>query len=308
MRRSSDYPVYLAMRAALAAVRILPRGLALAAGGLLGRTARAAGLRRAVADDNLARAFPLLTPAERNALSRRMFRHLGRMAVDSMRLSAIGPDALVPLVSGGECVRLVREALERGKGVLILTGHVGNWELAGGYLAAIGFPLAAVVKPPANPHVAAHTEATRRRLGIETIPLPEAPTGVLAALRQNKVVALVADQGALRSTTWAPFFGRLTKTPAGPGVFAARSGAPVLFGALVARPDGGYHLDGHVLEQDLTGLGRDATDHVAVKYRASLEALVRQVPEQYLWTHRLWKQQPPAPPAAAVVPAAAGEP
>lgn len=298
MKRASDYPVYLAMRAALAAVRVFPRSMALGTGGLLGQAARAFGLRRAVTDDNLARAFPELSAAARDDLGRRVFRHFGRMAVDSLRLSAVGPRAVEPLVTGGDCVRLLKERLTRGKGAIILTGHIGNWELAGAYLAAVGFPLAAVVKPPSNPYIAAHAERVRRRLGIETIPMPEARSGVMAALRQGRTVALVADQGALRSTTWAPFFGQPTRTPAGPGLFAARSGAPVLFGALIAQPDGGYHLDGEVIEEEVTGDAGEATERIAVKYRAVLEALVRQVPEQYLWTHRLWKWKEPGSPAA----------
>jgi len=297
MNRSSDYPAYLAMRAALAVVRVMPRAAALGVGGLLGQAARAAGLRRRVTDENLAKAFPGLSDAGRGDLARGVFRHFGRMAVDSLRLSAVGPQAVAPLVTGGECVQLLRERLPRGKGVIILTGHVGNWELAGAYLAAVGFPLAAVVKPPSNRHIAAHTERTRRQLGIETIPLPEARTGVMAALRQGRAVALVADQGALRSSTWAPFFGLPTRTPAGPGLFALRSGAPVLFGALVAQPDGGYHLDGEVIEEEVTGDASDATERIARKYREALETLVRRVPEQYLWTHRLWKwKAPPAEP------------
>ena len=299
MKRASDYPVYLALRAALATVRIVPRPLALVVGGLFGQAARAAGLRRRVTDENLARAMPDLSEAERDDLARRVFRHFGRMAVDSLRLSAVGPRAVAPLVTGGECVQLIRERLPRGKGVIILTGHVGNWELAGAYMAAVGLPLAAVVKPPANRYIAEHTERTRQKLGIETIPLPQAKTAVLEALRRNRVVALVADQGALRSTTWVPFFGQPTRTPSGPGYFAAKSGAPVFFGALVATADGGYRLEGDVLEEEVSDAPDVAIERVAAAYRRRLERLVRQVPEQYLWTHRLWKQQPPAglPPA-----------
>lgn len=293
MNRRGDYPTYLAMRAAEATIAALPRSLALGAGAALGRSARALGMRRRITEDNLAVAFPELPARERSALAARVFAHFGRMAVDSLRLSARGPSAVVPLVTGGECVQLVRDRLPRGRGIIVLTGHVGNWELAGAYLAGLGFELAAVVKPPSNRHVAEHADRVRRKLGIETIPMPQARTGVMDALRHNKVVALVADQGALRSTTWTPFFGRPTRTPAGPGVFAARSGAPVIFGALIAQPGGGYHLAGQVLAEEVRSEAAAATLEVARLYRAALEALVRRVPEQYLWTHRLWKQQPP---------------
>lgn len=293
MKRGSDLPAYLAMRAAMAGVRVLPRRLALGAGAAAGRAAHALGLRRAVTEDNLAAAFPELAADARADLARRVYEHFGRMAVDSLRLSASGPSALVPHVAGGECVRLVREALAKGRGAIILTGHIGNWELAGAYLAATGFPLAAVVKAPSNPWMARHTERVREGLGIESVDMPQAKTAIPLALRQNRAVALVADQGALRSNIWAPFFGRPTKTPAGPGLFAVRSGAPVLFGALVASGAGRYELMGEVLVEQMTGDVEEASRHVAGLFRARLEALVRRYPEQYLWTHRLWKQQPP---------------
>jgi KDO2-lipid IV(A) lauroyltransferase len=282
------------MRAALAAIRILPRPLALAAGAAAGRAAHALGLRRSVTEDNLAVAFPELAPDARAAMARRVYEHFGRMAVDSMRLSASGPSALVPHVTGGESVRLVRDALAKGRGAIILTGHVGNWELAGAYLAATGFPLAAVVKAPSNPYMARHTERVRERLGIESVDMPQAKTAIPLALRQNRAVALVADQGALRSNIWAPFFGRPTKTPAGPGLFAVRSGAPVLFGALVATGHGRYELMGEVMMEEATGEPDEVSQRIAEAFRARLEAVVRRYPEQYLWTHRLWKQQPPA--------------
>ena len=296
MRRRSDLAVYTAMRAALAAVRVLPRPVALAAGAAIGRAAGAVlRLRRRVTDDNLALAFPELSPAVRARIARGVYAHFGRMAVDSLRVSAMGPRAVVPFVTGGDFVRLLDDRLPRGRGVIVLTGHVGNWELGGAYVAARGYPLAAVVKPPANRYVARHAERVRERLGIETIPMPEARAGVLEALKANKVVALVADQGALRSTVWSPFFGRPTKTPPGPGLFAVRSGAPVLFGTMVALPGGGYELFAEVLVEEASGDADAAVQRIADAFRARLEALVRRVPDQYLWTHRLWKHQPPPP-------------
>ncbi len=301
MRRRSDFPAYLALRGAGVLTGLLPRTLALGAGALLGRSARALGLRRRVTDENLAIAFPELSAGERADLAARVFAHFGRMAVDSERLSAAGPRAVLPLVAAGSASDLVSEPLERGRGVIVLTGHIGNWELAGAHLAGLGIPLSAVVKPPSNLWVAAHAQRVRRRLGIETIPMPEARTGVMRALRENRAVALVADQGALRSSIWSPFFGRLTRTPSGPGLFAVRSGAPVIFGAFVATPGGGYELHTENVADKVTGDARTAEQEVADRYRAALERMVRRVPEQYLWTHRLWKQAAPADrdPAAA---------
>jgi KDO2-lipid IV(A) lauroyltransferase len=204
-------------------------------------------------------------------------------------------------------VRIVDERLPRGKGVVLVTGHIGNWELAGAYLAARGYRLAAVIKTPANPYIARDAARTRERLGIETIPMHEALTRVPDALRAGKLVGLVADQGAIRSDVWAPFFGVPTQTPVGPGLFAARTGAPVLFGALLDAGNGRYRLLGEVLEDAPTDDATEMVNRIAVRFRERLEALVRSAPGQYLWTHRLWKRQP-AGAGAEAAPGAPGAP
>ena len=297
MRRRSDYPAYLLMRVALGLVGALPRGAALATGAALGRLARdPLGLRREVADRNIGTAFPELSPAERTALARRMYAHFGRVAVESLRLTVGGAPAVVPFVRALDGEDVLRSALARGRGAIVLTGHVGNWELGGAAVAALGLPVAAVVKPPSNPWVAGHVERSRRRTGIETIPMPEARSGVPNALAAGKVVALVADQGAMRSPVWAPFFGKPTQTPVGPGLFAARCGAPVLFGSAPAVPGGGYHIVIEMLEERPGDEVDEMVVRIARLFRRRLEAAVRLAPEQYLWTHRLWDRQPPPAP------------
>ncbi len=181
-------------------------------------------------------------------------------------------------------------------GAIVLTGHLGNWELAAAWAAAIGIPVAGVVKPPSNPWVADLVERSRRRMGIETIPMPEARAVVPAALAAGKLVGLVADQGAMRSQTWVPFFGRPTQTAEGPGLFAFRTGAPVVFAAFVAEADGGYRGYAELLAESVPGDAPGAIARVATLFRQRLEAAVRLAPEQYLWTHRLWGRQPPAAP------------
>jgi KDO2-lipid IV(A) lauroyltransferase len=282
------------LRAALAAASGLPRPLGLRAGAVLGRLLRdPLALRRSVAERNIAAAFPELDAAARAHLARRMYSHFGRMAVDILRFAVRGGVGLPPLVRDDGATDTVRELLSRGRGLLILTGHVGNWELAGAYLASVGVPVAAVVKQPSNPYVARYAAAARNRLGIATISFPEARAGVLAALRDGRAVALVADQGALRGSTWSPFFGKPTKTPEGPGLFAARSGAPVAFGALLAEPTGAYRSVFEPMSIETGGGLREVIQQVADSFREKLESLVRTSPEQYLWTHRLWRRQPP---------------
>jgi len=295
MRRRSDYPVYLVLRAALGLVRPFPRSAALRVGAALGRGARGLGLRREVADRNLALAYPALSAAERADLARRMYAHFGRVATDSLRLTAGGPRAVLPFVRSFDGEDLLRSLAAEGRGAIVLTGHLGNWELAAAWAAAIGLPVAGVVKPPSNPWVADLVERSRRTMGIQTIPLPEAKTAVPAALAAGTLVGLVADQGAMRSHTWAPFFGRPTQTAEGPGLFASRTGAPVVFGAFLAEPDGHYRGYAQMIDAAPAGEPGELIPRIATLFRQRLEAAVRLAPEQYLWTHRLWDRQPPAP-------------
>jgi KDO2-lipid IV(A) lauroyltransferase len=297
MRRRSDYPAYLAMRAMTALVRALPRRTALGAGAALGRVARDMfGMRRDVADENIATAFRELSPADRESLAKRMYAHFGRVAADSLRLTSGGTRAVAPMVRVVEGESLLRSLVGLGRGVIVLAGHHGNWEMAAAWAAAAGFPVAGVVKPPSNPWVADYVERSRRRMGIETIPMPEARATVPRALAAGKIVGLVADQGAMRSTTWVPFFGRPTQTAEGPGLFAARTGAPVAFGGFVAEPDGRYRGFVELLDEAPRGSAEELMVRIATMFRQRLEAAVRLAPEQYLWTHRLWSRQPPGAP------------
>jgi KDO2-lipid IV(A) lauroyltransferase len=298
VRRRTDYPLYLLMRAVVAGAHALPRRAALATGAALGAQARAPlGLRRAVAEANLAIAFPERSGAERDAICRRMYAHWGRMAVAALRAAATDGRENAPVGAGAEeALRLIRDLLARGRGLLALTAHLGDWEGAAVWLGSHGMSVTTVWKPQSNPYVAGYLDRLRAGLGIDAIPMPEARAGVLAALREGKLVALVADQAPVRSGVWVPFFGRPTKTFTGPGHFAARTGAPVVFGALLDDGAGGNRVHAEVLDDAPLEDPEAEVVRVATRYRARLEALVRTVPEQYLWTHRLWKERPPPAP------------
>jgi len=298
VRRRSDFPVYVAMRGALGLVLPLPRSAACGTGAVLGRMVRdVLGLRRDVADQNLAIAFPQISPGERAALARRTYAHFGRVMMDSLRLTAGGAQAVMPFVRVMEAEALLRPLLAKGRGVICLAGHHGNWELSVAWATAVGFRVAAVVKPPSNPWVAAYVDRQRRRMGLETIPMPEAKVRVPRALAEGKLVGLVADQGALRSNTWVPFFGRPTQTAEGPGYFAVTTGAPVVFGGFVAEADGRYRGYAELLEESPRGDAGAMVLRIATLFRQHLEAAIRRSPEQYLWTHRMWARQPPGEPA-----------
>jgi KDO2-lipid IV(A) lauroyltransferase len=107
------------------------------------------------------------------------------------------------------------------------------------------------------------------------------------------VVALVADQGVKgMASTYVPFFGRLAKTPRGPGVFALRLGVPLVVGTAIRLPNGKYRALVEPVDVIDTGDREQDVDAVVARYTAVLERWVRTYPEQYLWQHRRWKRRP----------------
>jgi Kdo2-lipid IVA lauroyltransferase/acyltransferase len=288
-------------RALEAAVSALPERGADAAGRRLGRLAYALRLRRGVVEDNLRRAFPGADEAWIGRVARASYEHLGREAASMLRLARLDRAAVIERTDTREDWPRLEAALAGGRGVLLVTGHYGNWEIAAASVAARGVPIAAIVRRQGNPLFDARLDETRRRLGVETISQRDAPSRVPRLLRQNAVVGIVGDQDARRAGVFVPFFGRPASTHRGPALFSLRFGAPAF--ACVARRLPGeevrYRVSGAAVEIERSGdIERDVVALTAA-LAARLEHEVRQAPEQYFWFHRRWKTRPPEPAAAA---------
>jgi KDO2-lipid IV(A) lauroyltransferase len=192
---------------------------------------------------------------------------------------------------------IVEERLARGKGLLVVTGHLGNWELGGAYVAARGLPIDVVARHMNNPLFDRYLTRTRQRIGMTVVHDEQAVRRVPRSLRSGRAVAFLVDQGALGlASTWVPFFGRYAKTPRGPAVFALRLNTPVVFGVALRRPSGKYQLTFEPIEVTDTGDREADVDRIVADYTAVLERWVRRAPEQYLWHHRRWKHQRPGTP------------
>ena len=180
---------------------------------------------------------------------------------------------------------------------MFVTGHLGNWELGGSYVAARGVPLEAVARRMENPLFDQYLTETRRRIGMTVIHDADAVRRVPRALREQHSVAFLIDQGAVGlASTWVPFFGRYAKTPRGPAVFALRLRAPLLFACALRRPNGRFVLHFEEVPVEQTGTLDADVDRIVASYTSTLERWVRRAPEQYFWHHRRWKHQRPDTP------------
>lgn len=289
---------YYAMRATIGGLRALSWGAACKVGEKLGALGyRPLGIRKRVVERQIAAAFPDLSPEAVVSLARESYEHLGRTFIETALLDSLGKDGLQKLVETVEGWGEIEKVMSKGKGAVLVTGHIGNWELAGAYVAARGVPLDAIVRGMANPLFDAYINHTREVMGMTVVHDSEAVRRTPRSLRGGRAVAFVADQGVLGlASTFVPFFGRPAKTPRGAAVFALRFDVPVVFVVALRKPNGRYRIVIERIEAPQTGDRDRDVDAIVGRFTQHLEKWVRAVPAQYFWQHRRWRRQPPDTP------------
>ncbi|HEY3133839.1 MAG TPA: lysophospholipid acyltransferase family protein [Gemmatimonadaceae bacterium] len=289
---------YYTMRATIGALRALSWDAACKIGeriGVLGY--RPFGIRKRVVEKQIAAAFPDLSDDAVAQLARESYAHLGRTFVESALFDKLGKDGVLELVDEVGGWHHVEDAMSKGNGIVFVTGHIGNWELAGAYIAARGIPVDAIARGMANPLTDEYVTRVREATGMVIVHDADAVKRAPRSLRAGRGVAFIADQGVLGlASTYVPFFGRPAKTPRGAAVFALRFEVPVIFVVALRKPNGSFRVVVERIEAKRTSnMDRDV-DAIVATFTAHLEKWVRVVPAQYFWQHRRWRRQPPDTP------------
>jgi len=265
------------MRAASFAANAVPESVALPTARALARAATVGLPARAdlvARHQARARGLPPGSRAGRGAV-RDAFASYGRYWVESLRVGSLSPEAIDARFSI-EGLPHIEAALEAGRGALLAIPHVGGWDVGGAWFVAQGFPMTVVVEALTPPELRDWFVSLRTRLGFGVVPLgPAAGTGVVRALRANRVVALLADRDVAGGGTEVDFFGERTTLPAGPVALAQRFGAPLMATAIYF--DGPGH---HAVVQPPLDLDGDVAT-VTLRLAAALEDLIRRAPEQW---------------------------
>ena len=290
---------YSALRGVVGALRRIGMGPASAVGASLGALGyRPFGIRREVVERQLRAAFPELSLEEVQRIARASYANLGRTTTETALLPLYDRERIIDMFEAVEGWSIVEERLAREKGLILVSGHLGNWELGGAYLAARGLPMQAVARYMENPLFDRYLTRTRERIGMTIVHDDQAVRRVPRALRTGNAVAFLIDQGAVGlASTWVPFFGRFAKTPRGPAVFALRLGTPMVFGVAIRQPSGRFRLTFEPIDTTATGNLEADIERIVTAYTAALERWVRRAPEQYFWHHRRWKHQRPGTPS-----------
>ena len=289
---------YYAMRATIGALRAMSWDAACRIGERLGVLGyRPFGIRKRVVEKQIAAAFPELSHADVQELARQSYAHLGRTFVESALFDKLGQQGVLDIADEVEGWHHIDDAITKGKGIVFVTGHIGNWELAGAYVAARGIPVDAIARGMANPLTDEYVTRVREATGMVIVHDSEAVKRTPRSLRAGRGVAFIADQGVLGlASTFVPFFGRPAKTPRGAAVFALRFDAPVIFMVALRKPNGRFRVVVERIEATRTSnMDRDV-DAIVATFTQRLEHWVRVVPAQYFWQHRRWRRQPPDTP------------
>jgi len=259
---------------------------ALARGEAIGRFLwRVAGRRRRTGESNLEMALGIRDESERRALCKRVFENFGRTAADFL----IGLDRTyselmdTTTVSGQE--HLVN-ALERGKGVIVVTGHFGNWERVSTWVVNQGYKLSVIARDANDEGVNEIVNRLRRGPGTSVIPRGNAARPMIERLRQNEVIGILPDQNS--DEVFIPFFGKPAGTVLGPGVIAERTGAVVL-PAFCRYVGGGKYAIEFLPEITSPSEYETKGEGMMRAINAVLEDYIRQYPDQWLWFHDRWR-------------------
>ena len=289
---------YAGTRAVVGVLRLLGwRGASWVGGRIARLVYKPFGIRRGVVERQIAAAFPGQSPEAVVSLAGRSYESLGRTSIETATMPGTSAKEILERVERVEGWEFVERGLAQGTGVILVTGHLGNWELGGAYFAARGVPIDVVARGMANPIFEAYVNRTRRKIGMEVIHDKDAVRRTPRSLRDNRCVAFVSDHDALGlASTFVPFFGRPAKTPRGPAVFALRFAVPVLFVAIVRERSGKYAVLIEPVPVHPTGDREADIDAIVLAYTQMLERYVRQYPDQYFWQHRRWRRQPPDTP------------
>lgn len=278
---------------------VLPREAAIAGGKLIASAAYYLhGRLRRVGYRNLALAMPELNPVERRVIIREVFMNLGRLLGEFSQFKKITRQNIAKLVEY-DGFENYKRASERGRGVLMLTGHVGAWELCAFAQGVYGHPLSFLVRPLDNPLLDRMITDYREISGNRTINKNRAVKPVLEILRRGQDVGLLIDVNTLPDQgIFCDFFGIPACSTTGLAVFALRADAPVVPGFLIWDEQRRKHRLRFEPEIPLLRTG-DFKQEVMIntaRFTKVIEDYARRYPDHWLWVHKRWHTRPEGEP------------
>lgn len=291
-----DLLVYAVLRAVASLLQALPLAVLYGSAALVADALFCLDRKhRERALGQLRRSFPDWDQQRIQRVARASMRSLAWLGVEFLlTVRKISPNTWRRHVRLGNIAEALRLMVERKTGLILLTGHFGNWEVMGYTMAALGFDSVAVARRLDNPYVNDWALGLREKAGLRILDKKGAAMEVDGILAGRGLVAFIADQDAGRRGIFVDFFGRPASTFKSIALMAMRHQTPVIVcGARRTAPRFRFEIDiERIIYPHEWAERKDPMWWITQEYTASLEAMVRRCPEQYLWAHRRWKHRP----------------
>jgi KDO2-lipid IV(A) lauroyltransferase len=253
---------------------------------------------RRVGMRNLALAYPEWTPERRSETLRTLYRMLGRQLAEFCHMRRYTRESVAAFMRN-EGMEHYLAAKAQGRGVLVITGHLGAWELSSFYHSLMGHPMSMVIRRLDNPLVDEMVNRVRCLHGNHVLHKDDFARGLLSAMRAGETVGILMDTNMTPPQgVFVPFFGVDACTASGLARVALRTGAVVLPGFMVWEEAEKKYVLRFGPPIPLEQTGDEEADIVknTANFTQAIEEAVRRYPEQWLWLHRRWKTRPAGEP------------
>ncbi len=283
-----EYALFLSL---VFVVKAMPRPLALRFGAWLGLLSQVLlPKRRKQAMENMRLAFPLMPEEELRKNVGEMFRHLGKSGIEMLLLDTFKTEKDLEKHFSFHGLEHLREAYKLNKGVFILTGHLGFWEVGTFFLPMLGCPADFVAKRMKNPHVGRYFQRLREAGGGKVLDAKHGARRIVKSLAENRAVAILLDQHTTPSAAVkVDFFGRPAHTTPIITQIAMKNGVPVVPSFSYRTKDNRYEI----VFEPMVLLDADRNPEAVVRNTALLtsyiEEAVRRDITQWFWVHRRWR-------------------
>jgi len=251
-------------------------------------------IRKKHAIESLGLAFPEKSMRDKRSIVHKVYRNLGQVIVNHCLFPEMsGEDVLKKVRFKDETI--LRDAISRGKGVVLTGAHFGDWEVLGMAIAVSGYPVNVVIAPIHNPYIDKMIRDQRHGMGVNMI----SRTGmairrIRQELKENKIVAMFLDQDAGASGVFVNFFGRPASTPSGPVKFSLKTGAALILALSFPLKGGGQEVVFEEISPNVDNKsGEEKIQYITQQVTSRVEHHIRKNPGAWFgWLHRRWKSQP----------------
>ena len=238
-------------------------------------------IRKNQAIQNIKIAFPNKNMAWVNNVLKGSYRLVSTNFMEFLAL----PKSYESLNFRVENQHIVDDAAQQGKGVLIITGHFGLWEILGSWLGKNGYPVWGIIQRQGNRGADLFVKELRESYGMKHLYRKSSIENMYALLKENKMLILASDQDAKKRGVFVNFFGQPSSTPKGSARVHIQSGAPMIFSLAHKEKDGTVVISFDKIELN----GSASIETITQTYTTMLEDKIREYPDHYFWFHRKWK-------------------